>query len=119
MCYRTSISAHRALEEILRTMANAPRLAGVSDESLRLREQQLLVRLARQFHVDESTLRARLRELRKPARHATAKPVPLDQSPGLLPIEQELFEILLSHPELVDQALESIELAQLTSLRGA
>jgi DNA primase len=110
--------AHRALEEILRTMANAPRLAGVSDESLRLREQQLLVRLARQFHVDERTLRARLRELRKPTRHAAAKPVPLDTSPGLLPIEQELFEILLSHSELVDQALESIELIHLTSLRA-
>ena len=60
-------------------MANAPRLAGVSDESLRLREQQLLVRLARQFHVDENTLRARLRELRKPTRRATAKPAPARQ----------------------------------------
>ena len=107
--------AHRALEEILRTMANAPRLAGVTDESLRLREQQLLVRLARQFHVDESALRARLKELRKPARRATAKPAPVDKSPGMLPIEQELFEILLSHPALVDLALESIDPARLTS----
>ncbi len=110
--------AHRALEEILRTMANAPRLAGVTDESLRLREQQLLVRLARQFHVDESTLRARLRELRKPTRRAAAKPAPVDKSPGLLPIEQELFEILLSHPELVDQALESIDPLRLASLQA-
>jgi DNA primase len=110
--------AHRALEEILRTMANAPRLAGVTDESLRLREQQLLVRLARQFHVDENTLRARLRELRKPklTRRVTAHPAPVDPSPRLLPVEQELFEILLSHPELVDCARESIDPTRLTSL---
>lgn len=107
--------AHRALEEILRTMANAPRLAGVTDESLRLREQHLVVRLARQFHVDESALRARLLELRKPSRRKSARPAPVAQTSGLLPIEQELFEILLSHPHLVDQALESIEPAQLTS----
>ncbi len=107
--------AHHALEEILRTMANAPRLAGVTDESLRLREQQLLVRLARQFHVDGDTLRARLLELRQPARRAPAKPRPAAVGPALLPIEQELFEIMLSHPQLVGAALESIEPAQLSS----
>jgi DNA primase len=109
--------AHRALEEILRTMANAPRAVGVSDESLRLREQHLLARLARQFHVEETTLRARLVELRKPkpSRYAAAKPAPAAPSPGLLPIEQELFEILLSYPQLAAQALESIDAVHLRS----
>jgi len=110
--------AHRALEEILRTMANAPRLAGVTDESLRLRKQQLLVRLARQFHVDETLLRARLRELRTSARRTTSRPTAATSQPlqrQLLPVEQELFEILLSHPNLVEPALESVDPQRLAS----
>ena len=108
--------AHRALDDILRTMANAPRLAGVTNESLRLREQQMLVRLARQFHVEEISLRARLLELRarRPLRPG-AKPAAVAPPAGLTPPEQELLEILLSHPELAEQALETVELEQLTS----
>ncbi len=107
--------AHRALDDILRTMANAPRLAGVTNESLRLREQQMLVRLARQFHVEEISLRARLLELRTPTLRPGAKPAAVAPPAGLTPPEQELLEILLSHPELVEQALETVEVEQLTS----
>ncbi|MHB9081236.1 MAG: DNA primase [Pirellulaceae bacterium] len=110
--------AHRALDDILRTMANAPRLAAVANESLRLREQQMLVRLARQFHVEESLLRARLLELHQQARRPKAASAATERSVGLTPPEQELFEILLSHPELVEQALETVEVAQLTSPRA-
>jgi hypothetical protein len=103
---------------MLRTMAGAPRLAGVSDESLRMREQQMLVRLARHFHVDESVLRARLRELRQPARRTrhTALATPAGGSaPGLMPWEEELLEILLSHPQLVPEALEAVDAGQFST----
>ncbi|MHB8863824.1 MAG: DNA primase, partial [Pirellulaceae bacterium] len=110
--------AHRALDDILRTMANAPRRAGVANESLRLREQQMLVRLARQFHVEDGALRARLLELRTQGRRPGAPPVAVEKSLGLTPPEQELFEILLSHPALAEQALETVEVAQLTSARA-
>jgi DNA primase len=107
--------AHRALEEMLRTLAAAPRVVGVSDESLRLREQQMLVRLARFFHVDETVLRARLKELHKPAR--PREPAGGDSaSHDLAPWEGELLEILLSHPPLVDTALDKIEPNQLATV---
>lgn len=104
--------AHRALEEMLRTLAAAPRAVGLSDESLRLREQQMLVRLARCFHVDETTLRARLKELRQPARSPAA-----DRARGsdLASWEIELVEILLTHPPLVGTALREIDASQLAT----
>lgn len=111
--------AHRALEEMLRTLAAAPRAVGVSDESLRLREQQMLVRLARFFHVDEATLRARLKELRHPARPPAggrrAATTTATTALDLAPWETELVEILLTHPPLVDAALRQIDASQLAS----
>ncbi len=112
--------SHRALEEILKTMANAPRLSGVTSQSLRLREQQMLVRLARQFHVDETSLRARLAELRQRRQpsdvprssSADAGPANIAQ---MLPMELELFHIVLVHPELVETAFEAVLVGQLSS----
>ena len=112
--------SHRALEEILKTMANAPRLSGVTSQSLRLREQQMLVRLARQFHVDETSLRARLAELRQrrqPSdvpRSSSADAGPANMA-QMLPMELELFHIVLVHPELVETAFEAVLVGQLSS----
>ncbi|MFW6169600.1 MAG: DNA primase [Planctomycetota bacterium] len=121
--------AHHALEEILATMANAPRPSHVARESLRLREQQMLVRLARQFHVEEPSLRARLNALRgrqkgkrggsQPA--AELSPTPAAQTvsfAALSPAERELFQILLTHPELGEPALGMIESEQLVTAAG-
>lgn len=106
--------AHRALEEILQTMAKAPRLTGVTPQSMRLREQQMLVRLARLFRVEEPSLRARLQELRErhtdlPSNSTAGSPLPL------LPSERELLQILLVYSELVGMALESIQNEQLST----
>lgn len=123
--------AHHALEEILGTMANAPRPSHVARESLRLREQQMLVRLARQFHVDESSLRARLNALRdrrqgKSNRGGSQPPPARSADSGsetvsfaaLSPSERELFQILLTHPELGELAAGIIEGEQLVSGTG-
>ncbi|MFO7901322.1 MAG: DNA primase [Planctomycetota bacterium] len=117
--------AHHALEEILGTMANAPRPSHVARESLRLREQQMLVRLARQFHVEEQSLRARLSALRgrrkgnrggsQPAAHSANSPGDTVSFAALSPVERELFQILLTHPELGELALGMIEGEQLAS----
>ncbi|HND51537.1 MAG TPA: DNA primase [Pirellulaceae bacterium] len=56
--------ANRALEDILATLAGAPKPT-ILDGSVGLRQQQVVARLARQFHLDEVDLRARLNELRK------------------------------------------------------
>ena len=107
--------AHRALEEIMKTLANAPRLSGAVSQSSRLREQQMLVRLARQFHVEEATIRARLEELRQVRQKSNGPSTHPEDVNLLMPIELELFQVLLAHPELADQALQHIHGEQLSS----
>lgn len=79
---RDTHRANRALEDILATIAKA---AGTAAEpglvaGSRLREQQVLARLARQFGLPEHALRSRLGQLRRKqperatARHAGAPP---------------------------------------------
>ncbi len=108
-------AAHRALEEILKTMAGAPK-ADAAAGSLLLREQTMLARLARRFHVDEATLRQRLSELRSRSRKPT-NPAggPRDEGDALTPYERELFEILVVHPSLVTVALEQVNIEHLRS----
>lgn len=55
-------SIHRAQEEMLRTLAKAPR---PSDRGACLREDQIMSRLAHRFRVAELVLRERLADLRK------------------------------------------------------
>ena len=69
---------HRAQEEMLRTLAKAPRPA---DKGACLREDQILSRLAHRFRVAELVLRERLADLRKRSAKAAARPV----APGLVP----------------------------------
>lgn len=107
--------AHRALEEILRTMAQAPAAAGDVSSSRHLREQQMLVRLAREFHVEEASLRLRLGELRQQGRQPSTPTAAAHDMATLSATELELFHILLAHPELAGVALESIAVEQLTS----
>ncbi len=108
--------AHRALEEILRTMAGAPRLTMNVSQSPRLREQQMLVRLARRFHVEETVIRARLEELRESRQKPGPRtPVTPQSLQPLDPLERELFEIVLTHPDLAPAALEGVGQQQLST----
>jgi DNA primase len=110
--------AHRALEEILRTMAGASPQLTLTSESLRLREQQMLARLARQFHVEEASLRVRLDQLRAQTKRPVGQAVTGSPVPELNPTELELFEILLSDPEFAPRALDTIDATALTSPRA-
>jgi DNA primase len=107
--------AQRAQEEMLRTLAKAPRPA---DTSAHLREAHILSRLAQRFRVSEVVLRDRLRALRGQAARASqptsekgAKPrggSPAPAGPAAKPgkierAEQELLEIVLQMPQLVPQ----------------
>lgn len=116
--------ANLALEEILATIAKAPRSLTAAATETRLREQQLLTRLAREFAVAEADLRTRLNDLRrKPAgpagavraAAATAPSKPLPRVRDFSTHEIELLEILLVHPELVADAIRGIEVGQLKS----
>lgn len=102
--------ASRAVEEILSTIAKAPRLQSSTTESIRIREQQILGRVARQFRLPEEEVRKRLAELRKGIKPSRSPEAPTAQPTisQLTTHEQELFEILVLHPELVPVAIERI-----------
>jgi len=107
--------AATALEDILATMARAPSLQKGGDTKHKLREEAILARIARDFHVPDDSIRTRLRELRSQnegVRSSTATQI--DQIAHDQPIqirdpwEQELLEILLQEPEAVLKCTESV-----------
>jgi DNA primase len=111
--------ATAALENILGTIATMPQDSSVGAGSTRLREQQLLTRLARQFRVPDEDLRQRLKELRqRTVRRSTAQEPVNQRESGLSSMDHrdaELIEILVTNPELVDLALEQIETDELST----
>jgi DNA primase len=111
--------AHRssqAVEAILATLARALPAATASSASL-MREQQVLVRIARQFGVGEDSLRTRLKALRQASARAVrgsrrsageehenrAKPQAAASA-----WERELIEIILHQPEALEEILAHV-----------
>ncbi len=100
---------HQALEEILATLAGAPRLHSGTTAQARLREHQVLARLSRQYGVVEEELRMRLRDLRRRAKPGqTESESDSDKAAveSLTAWERELLEIVLLEPEAVPAAAE-------------
>lgn len=119
---RDTHQTHRALENLLATLARAPAARfGTSSERV-IWEQQVLNRLSRLFRVSEEQLRTRLRELRQQTRPAARSPDKLAaETPTevrLEAIEYELFELVLQLPEAVPRVLEAIREDQLRSPAG-
>jgi sulfur transfer complex TusBCD TusB component (DsrH family) len=114
-----SHDANRALEDILTTLAQAPRLRTGAAMETKLREDQFLARLARQFRVPDETLRGRLATLRSQTRFrpAAASPtLPIKTKPKKIADrwEREMIEILLQEPEAIARVAESIRPDQLS-----
>jgi DNA primase len=110
--------ANQALEDVLGTLAKAPRLADAAAGAARLKEEQILNRLATKFGISEESVRARLTSLRQTARPqkqrvmAAAEPaVPI----ALDPWERRLLELAIVAPELLPRMREEILAEQLTS----
>jgi len=59
--------ANTALEDVLSTMSRVSHTSLLSNEAMRLRQDQLIARLARQFGVEQSEIRLRLESIRKQA----------------------------------------------------
>jgi len=102
--------ANEALERILGTIAMAPRLSSSSPESGRLREEQVLSRLAQRFHVSEERMRRRMTELRRRGRRSTAV---VDATPPLVfadihPWDRELLELVIGYPAVWSRIAEEI-----------
>ncbi|HVC98162.1 MAG TPA: toprim domain-containing protein, partial [Pirellulales bacterium] len=93
-----------ALEQVLSTLARAPRLQTGTTTASKLREQYVLSYLAHQFRVPEQALRERIASIRNEARKtgpgAAAAPAPTTQEPNkLLDRDYLLLEILVQSPE--------------------
>jgi DNA primase len=119
--------ASQAAEQLLVTLAQLrPAAAGASSTTL-LREEQMLSRIARQFHLPEEKLRSRLNSLR---REATARPRsqqrtgderqrPVMSQPlrlaDLLAWERGVLELLILDPTLVPRVSVGIVPQDFTS----
>jgi hypothetical protein len=109
--------ASQAAEQLLSTLAQLrPANAGANSTAL-LREEQMLGRIARQFHLPEERLRARLSALRHGARRQGLKPPAAEgASPhpgkfgGLSAWDRELLELALldgSYISRIDSTFET------------
>ncbi|MFM8250342.1 MAG: DNA primase [Planctomycetota bacterium] len=114
--------ANRALENILRTIARAPNAISASAADHALWESQIINRLARQFMISDTEVRARFQTLRRsderPGEALAADELPSETLPGIalgsLPAkERELLEILTLHPELGTTAFAQIQVEDL------
>ncbi len=117
---RDTHAANRALESLLATLARSSQGPPAGQAAHRIREQQILNRLAREFRLDEGELRERVLEQRAkataPAAPRVPEPVasfPSEPKPRLEPVERELFEMLLQVPAYVPVVLDRIDVTEL------
>ncbi len=108
----------QALEQLVGTIAKAPRLRGDTLVEDRLREEKFLQRLAADFRVPEEQVRRLLTELRRKSGAKTAtvrSETPASVRESIVPMERELLEILSQFPALVEQVAGVIQPAQFVS----
>jgi hypothetical protein len=111
----------QAVEAILATLARALPTAAAASSAALVREQQVLVRLARQFGLAEDTLRTRLKALRskstssRVASNVNRNVEPAAEQPSFSAWERELVEIVLCHGDLMDSLLEELSVEELES----
>lgn len=108
---RDSHRSVQALDRILESIAQAPQSATSSNSVARMRQQQLLVRLARTFDIDRDRIIERLTELRR-KRSKRQEPDQVNEKriewTTLEKTEITLVELLLCDSSLVDLAVERI-----------
>jgi DNA primase len=102
--------ANQALDHLLSIIAKAREIGA--------REQKILQQLAGRFRVDEMTVRRRVQALRRRNRSRPAPPQPHQASDAdavgkppekIDPVERELLELLIAHPESVATARSQID----------
>ncbi|MCC7083522.1 MAG: DNA primase [Pirellulales bacterium] len=117
----TTHDANRVIEDMLGTLARAPRPQSSTPTQVRLREHQMLARMSRQFGLAEEMLRERLRDLRQRAKRPessgeaeiAAEARPQDQP--LSPLDRELLEIILLDPQSVAEFAKEIRAGEIQS----
>ena len=110
-------AAHQALEDILNTISKAPRLGSQTAAAARIKEDQILHRLARRFGVSEERLRARLSELRNRSRSRgqaraegpSASTPGEAEAPPVPQRERELLELVILEPGSLAAVRETVD----------
>lgn len=106
---------HVAIEQMLEALATAPRLREGGSGSSRIREEQMLNRIASRFGVQEEVLRQRLSERRRtsrrPVQYESAPPPEPARDPA--PWGRDLLEIILAAPELLPQIRREVPAGRL------
>jgi DNA primase len=103
---RDTHQANRALENMLRTLAQIP-----AHSSTLVRRDQLVSRLARTFAIESTTISNRLKDLRTTVRARSVESDSGTDSPSfgqLISRERDLLEILLADERFLDQFVENI-----------
>jgi DNA primase len=116
--------ASQAAEQMLATLASIrPAAAGASSQAL-LREEQMLSRVARKFHMPEEKLRSRLTALRQERRRkpVTSPNISLEESASNAPRladlpawDRDLLELVLLDPAIVRRIVVAIEPSAISS----
>ncbi len=97
-------AATTALEQLVGTIAKAPRLRGDTQVEDRLREEKFLQRLATDFRVPEGQVRELMTQLRrKTASRQAIQDMPASKREKIEPLERELLELLIAQPNLVER----------------
>lgn len=110
---------NRALEDILRLLAAAP--TGEQQTGAgRLRVEQVLSRLSREFQVNEEQLRERMGEIRQSGRsirheQRLAQAPEIKKRESLSARDSELLQILIQNPTLVPIAREAFGVSDMES----
>ena len=110
--------ANAAMEEMISLLAKVPHSGLLTHESFKMRQDQILNRMSRQFGVPEASLRERLKSLRekqsrmirKPEAEPAAQPAKRLLRPSdLSPLERELLELIIVSPLVAPVALERVQ----------
>lgn len=135
---------HRAAEQILATLAKAPRLGDATSSVARQREAMILAKLAGRVGISEQVLRERLADMRRQQRKpgvkappAPAKPQPADPewqpsastapNPAAAPepldltkfdfARREILELVIAEPQFLSRVREELAPAEIRSPR--
>jgi DNA primase len=110
--------ANAAMEEMLSLLAKVPHSGLLTHESFKMRQDQILSRMARQFGLPEPSLRDRLKSLREKqsrfvgktdAEQSTKPANRLMRPSDLSPVERELIELIIVSPLVAPVALERVQ----------
>jgi len=107
-------AASAALEQLVSTIAKAPRLRGDTLAEDRLREEKFLQRLSANFRVPEAQVRELVTQLRRKVstrrENLPAASVPREK---IDPLERELLELVLQDPSWATAAAAAIQAEEL------